>query len=646
MTPRTRRLAVLLLVGLLVVPGQAAGAVSGSPELSVSLADETVTSGDDTTLSFTLTNEGQVDQGAGGSLGDVVTTARGVDATLHANGAPIEIETGTQSLGRLQQGGQAQLGYDISVDEDADPGRYTLELAVEYQYTSTISESIGSRNHDTATREFDVAVVIDDRARFEIVSTDANVRVGASGTVDVTMRNTGSETANATSVALESQNTDLTFDGTTTTTRYAGDWEPSETRTLSYRVTAAPDARQQRYGFSATATFEDENGVTHTSETLSLGVTPQPEQSFTVVGVDEDVTIGDTGTIAVTLRNTGSIPVTDATVTLESRTGRLQFGNGSSASRFVGEWEPSAERTTTYDVTVTDDAETRQYALQATVGYDDPDGDSATSAPLAFGVTPSPDQGFTLSNVSSTLRVGEEGTLRGTITNEGATTARNVVVRFTTDAQQINPVTRSYAVGSLEPGTSATFDISAEVTSAADAGYRQLSFVADYRTSEGQQRTSDDLLVRERIGSGGDVFAVEPVNATYSPGSGGELAVRVTNTGTETLSSISAKLFADDPISADTKEAFIEELGPGESTVVTLEASVTSGALPKTYPVSLDFQYEDSDGDTHVSDSYQVAVTVREPTESDGGGGGPPLALFGLGAVGIVGVGGYLRFRG
>lgn len=524
-----RQTAVLLLVGLFVVPSQAAGVVQGSPDLSVSLAEKTVTPGEDTTLEFTLTNEGQVQTGEDLSGSTVVTTARGVDVTLEATDAPITVETGVRSLGRLKQGGQARLGYNIAVDRDAKPGTYTMEVTAEYRHTSVVSERTGARNHQTVIRHFDVTVEIDDRAQFEMVSVSDEVAAGSSGTVEVTIQNTGSEAATASSVTLESLNSDLTFDGAASTTRYAGEISPGETQTLFYRVTAVPEAEQQQYGFSATVDFEDEDRVARTSEALSLGVTPRPSHSFR------------------------------------------------------------------------------------------------------------------LSNVDSSLRVGEEGSIRGTITNEGETPAHNLVVRYTGESRQINPVARTHAVGTLEPGASANFSVNVEVTGAADAGPRQFEFVAEYRNTENEQRTSEDLLVRERVAPGGDVFVVEPVEATYAPGGGGELDVRVTNAGNERLSSISAKLFADDPISADSKEAFIPELGPGESTVVTFETSVADGALSKTYPVSLDFQYEDSRGDTHVSDSHQIAVDVTEPTEDDGGGGETPL-LVGLGAVGLIGVGGYLRY--
>jgi hypothetical protein len=93
-------------------------------------------------------------------------------------------------------------------------------------------------------------------------------------------------------------------------------------------------------------------------------------------------------------------------------------------------------------------------------------------------------------------------------------------------------------------------------------------------------------------------------------------------------------LFVDDPISSDDDEAFIGELGPGESAEITFEVSTAGSTFAKDYPVSVDFEYDREDGTTQVSDTFRLPVTVEE-----GGGGGLPITLVaGLGALVLIGV--------
>ena len=527
---RWKPAAVVLVVVLLIVPAPALGVVRGSPELTVSAPENRFVAGENTQFEVTLTNEGDLDTGSARnpSLNSEVTNARALEATLQARNAPVDIRTDTRSVSRLPQGGAAPLPYSISVDEGAEPGTYQMELNVRYRYTSTIAEQTGARNQNTRNRSFDVTIRVDERAQFEVVDTESNLRVGSTGTVSVTMRNDGSETATDTTVALDSLNGDLTLGGAGTASRFVGNWEPGEQRTVDYEVVATESAEQQRYTFRATANFEDSDGITRQSEALPLGVMPSPETAFS------------------------------------------------------------------------------------------------------------------LSNVDSNLRVGEERTLEGTITNDADNTVEDVVVQFTTENENISPAERDYSVGTLAPGESADFQYTVEVAESTDAGPRQFSFVAEYRDETGDTLTGDTLNLREFVRPETSTFDVNAVGSTVQNGGSTEMSVVVTNQGNETLTDISAKLFADSPISADDDEAYVSELEPGEAANLTFSVGA-SGALPKDYPVSIDFQYDDADGDTLISNTYRVPVTVTEP---EGDGGGPPLVIIGgVSLVALVAIGGYLRFR-
>lgn len=636
------QIAVLLVVVSMVAPAPAVAQVKGSPELTASVGDGRVIPGEDTTLTVTLANRGDVTEGSDLSLTSEVTTAQGVKVDLRSRGAPVSVRTGTQTTGTLAKGQSQPFDFDISVDEDAEPGTYDMAVVVEYKYVSEINTANQNTLERTTTERFNVDVTVEDRARFEVVDTETDVRIDSSGTVDVTMENIGTEAASNTEVALSSSNSDLTFgNGANSATRFKGTWEPGEQKTVEYQVAASSSAKEQSYAFTATARFEDTDGTSHESEPLTLGVTPLREQRFNVLETESRVAVGDTGTVTLTMQNDGAIDVSDATVTLESRSSDIVFGNASSASRFVGSWAAGGNKTVEFDATARSNADTRSYALDASVTFEDQNGDSGQSRSVSLGVTPRPEMAFSLDNISSDLKVGEERTIRGTITNDGETVARDVVVQFTTDNSNVNPTDTEYSVGTLQPGESAEFDFSVEISDSAAAGPRQFAFVAEYRNSEDETRRSDSLLTRQDVGPKTDTFDVDVSKGKVANGNTGEIQVAVTNTENETLSDISAKLFADDPISAEDSEGFISELKPGETETINFTVSA-SGAINKDYPISMDFQYTDGDGDTLVSDTYRTAVTV---TTSEGGGGGLSLILVGLGVAAIVGIGGYIRFR-
>jgi hypothetical protein len=373
-------------------------------------------------------------------------------------------------------------------------------------------------------------------------------------------------------------------------------------------------------------------------ETLRVKIRIEEDAAFRIVGVDSTVQVGDTGDVTLQVENTGSATARDASVTLQSSNGQIVFGQSASASRYVGAWEPGATREVTFQTTATPDSSVQQYALTATVDYTDPDGQPAASDALSTGITPVDEQTFSLSADDVSLRVGREGTVRGIVTNDGPRPVTDAVVEFTTQSTTVSVQERAFAVGDLDVGESAEFSFATEVSDAADAGTRQFGYRVTYQDTDGDARRSDPLNARVTVQERESRFDVEIVNRTLAAGDSRTATLRVTNAGDEPVSNLQLKAFADDPLSLGDDTAFADALAPGESTELTVELSAGGDALAKTYSFSVDFQFEDADGESTLSETYTVPVDVTEPADDGGSPLTNPLVL-GVGLLGLVVVG-------
>jgi hypothetical protein len=434
-------------------------------------------------------------------------------------------------------------------------------------------------------------------------------------------------------------------------TRLLGTVQEGRPATVSVRVKVPAGADPGTYDVPVDLEYRHRNesgDVVEKSTTVYAEIRIDERPRFEIVDTQASTPVGDTGTVEVTVENVGAATAQDATVSLQSTTSDIVFGESASTSQYVGEWEPGETRTLEFDATATPSAEQRNYPLQAVVSYEDADGVPGESRPLSFGITPLAEQEFAVSNVESTLHVGEEGTVTAEIVNTGERRVDNVVVVFDPNNPRVNPAETQYAVGSLGPGESVEVSFDATVSDSAEAGPRQFSLTVQYRNVEGDQRRSDPLDLQATIGENRPVFGVEGVGTTITAGQGGTIEMEITNNRDETLRDISAKLFADGPIGASDDEAFVQELAPGESETIVFGISADGSALEKTYPVKVDFQYDDEDGDSFVSDTYQVPVEVEKP-EDDGSdlpfGLSLPLVLGGLAVLVVLGAGGYLYVR-
>ncbi|WP_435195251.1 COG1361 S-layer family protein [Natronomonas sp. EA1] len=632
---------VLLLVGSLLAPMTVGAIVEGDPVISLSASDNRVVAGETTTVGVTVMNTGDVENGGSvpGSERQV-TTARGLTLSMSSGNAPVSVRTGTVAVGSVPEGAVGPLQFQLVVDEDADPGKYRVPVEVSYTHTRTISEQ-GSRafTDREVTETKYVTVIVEEAPRFEVVSAETDAAAGGSGAVDLTLRNVGSATAHDAQVSLASRTGSLTFGQSGSAETFVGEWAPGETRTVSATASVAAQTATRSLPLTATVSFDRPDGIAGT-DSVQFGVTPEAENRVTVTDVSSAVAVGDSGTVTVTLENAAGQDLEDATVTLASQNGALTFGGSPTATVFVGEWAAGESRDLTVEAAFARGAEPRSYAVEATTSYDY-EGSTVETSPSRFGVTPAGEQAFSLSNTASTLRVGAEGTLSGTVTNDGPGPAENAVVVLQPTAANVNAVETEYALGDLQSGESAEFTFDVEISDNARDGPRQFSYVVRYANDD-TTKTSDQLYDRQTVAPERPVFAVETRNATLSPGGSARFVVSVTNQGDEPVSDISAKLFADAPVSTSDDEAFIDALEPGETREVVFQLSVAGSAIEKTYPVSVDFQYEEADGDTKLSDTYRLPVTVQA---SGGGGGLLSFAPAGLAALGLALGGVVIRFR-
>jgi hypothetical protein len=593
-------------------------------QFSLGGVDADLSVGESGTISGTITNEGP-------------ETATNAVLRFAPNGSRAVVPRQSQYvLGSLDPGESESFELPVAVNSTAEPGERQVPFVVQYY------DSNGNPlRSETLTARVDIGEETDD---FEIVDVDSNVESGEDGTLSVTMENTGGNVTDAT-VSFQSLSSGILFGQSANASQYVEDWDTGDRRTFEFDVTAAQSTTNRSYPMQASVSYTDSDGDQGRSGPFTFGVTPaEGQDDFEVVSSSTDVQVGDTGTVSVTLENTGA-NASEAMVSLQSLSGDITFGRAANATQFIGEWPVGARRTVTINATASNQTDIRSYPFQASVSYDDPDGDRSRAGPFTVGVTPQPEQNFGITNTTSTLRVGDEGNVTATITNRGPQNVSNAVVRLVTQSQNLNPQETEAAIGSLSAGESANVSFPVEVTDSAEAGQRQLSFVVEYDNQDGEPRRSGTLDTQVEVAPQRESFTVERANASVDAGSSNTVTLNVTNNRGTAMQNINAKAYADDPLSISSSEAYIAQLAPGETQQITFDVSASGSATAGQYPLSVDFEYETASGDSKLSQTYEVPVNVAA---AEGGGILSSLGLTaGLAALLVVlGVGWVWSRRG
>jgi hypothetical protein len=540
-----RRFSVLAVVGLLllapVVPAMASNVVAGNPELSLSVADDTFRANGAATLGVVATNDGDIDDGGVARFEDEVQTARSVQMRVIERRTPdgIDVKTGTVTTGSLGPGGTAEFGFDLEIG-DVEPGTYTIPVEVSYRHARAIlfdETPSGPAEIEYTwldeTRTVDLEIRIEERAEFDIVSEGSNeLFAGDTGSLAVTVENTGSRVARNATVRLASRASGLFFGNpekpSTETGVFVRSLAPGETRRVSVQVGADADLSPGTYPVDAVVSYRDGNDIGKRSDTLTTGVRVRPERSFAI----EEL----------------------------------------SAANF---------------------------------------------------------------------RVDEsEAKLTGRLVNTGPATARNVVVRMR-DHGTVTPTNGEAAVGDLEPGQSTTVSFTAAIAGDAEPGVNSFAFEVEYENADGDVRTvTNPIRKTATIEPERDRFEVTDVSTTVTPGGTARLSADLRYVGDEPISAVNARLFTSDPLSSSDDGAFLGRMESGETATATFRVSATGDALAKEYGASIEIRYDEADGDTEFTDGMPIGVAVDEPS------GGPPVPPVVVGAVVVLAVvGGVVWYR-
>jgi MYXO-CTERM domain-containing protein len=414
---------------------------------------------------------------------------------------------------------------------------------------------------------------------------------------------------------------------------------PEDAEEGEYEIEVELEYRHTSRVFDRAGTQGDR---THTV-TRDIDIEIDDAPRFDLTELETTAQVDDSGPTTAEIENVGGEPAEDLTVELTSTSQRVSFGDSPSETASVSSLAPGETATIRYDVRFGPRASERAYPFDATVTYEDLDGIPGTDSQPTLDVTPMAEQTFEITDTESTLRVGEEGDLMGTVTNTGPVAVDSVSVQYSDEYPNIVPIERDVAVGTLDPGESAAFRLPLEVTREADPVAKSVAMSVSYRSDENELNRYEDVDAFAEVAERRDQFLIDVEENEIPAGSERLINVTVTNNLDEPVSDVEAKLFTDSPIGAgDDDEAYAESLEPGESTTTSFRISADSGAAPRTYSVEMDFRYDDEDGTSKVSETYRAAIDVTESED-----GGPSwLLIGGLLVVVALGAGALWRRRG
>jgi hypothetical protein len=498
----TARVAMTTVVALLVVLAGVATPVSAAtysenqaPELVTSVqGSNVVVPGETTTLQLGVQNRGTAVTDSKGSISELASAlntagvqpgaAMATTARVESGGAPVTVRNGVQSVGTISPDGNRQLGLDLEVREDAAPGVYRLPVTFEYQYVGNVGvdgdETFVTRRDVSVETHVTVRVESAVRLGVETVSGE-NLQAKEDGRLTVTVRNEGSETASDAELLV--QKTEQVIPRTNGLS--LGTLDPGETATATFRVGISEIEAEDTYAVPFKLRYEDDNGVVQESQVRTGQVVIEDAPTFDLSTTATDLYVDSTGTVTLSVTNTGDRPVENARAVFHP----TEPFSPLSTSASLGTLAPGETATAQFKLEVADRAIAQDYPLTFTVAYDDVYRETVESDRLTVPVTVGPEMTVDTGG-SPSVAAGSTETVEVTVTNTGAGVMRDAVARINVNTPFETDDDTAY-VGDLAPGESRTVTFTVSADAAATPKTYSVDTTVKYDNAFGRSVVTD-----------------------------------------------------------------------------------------------------------------------------------------------------------
>ena len=382
-------------VGAVQFVDSAAALSSSNSDVDAYAPDNTIEPGTTSTLSVQFANDGSIEHGAPANRDRVTMVRNVVIEEYDTNGAPVTVETGTQSIGSISENKPVSVPIEIDVPENAAPGTYEMELKIRF----TTTDQLGQEEQELNRLEYEtVTFEISDDPQFELTRGDTSqLRADENSLLDVNVKNTGGETARDVAVSLSSQSAELIFSGGKGAVARIDSLAPGETTQVTYEVAVGANAPARLYELNGAASYTNAQGIDGRDKDLSVGAEVAPRREDFSVDVDESVvTVGSSRLITAEVTNNRDQRLTD----IEASLGTSDPLDSDDDSGYIAALDPGESETITFELSATGDANPKTYAAAVDFRYDDARGISRMSETYQLPVDVETDDGMELASIS------------------------------------------------------------------------------------------------------------------------------------------------------------------------------------------------------------------------------------------------------
>jgi hypothetical protein len=353
----------------------------------------------------------------GVTLAPPCTTAISVTAALKSTSPSIEVLSGPTAVGTLPRGmTTAQpVTFQLQVAEDAQPGTYSLQVELKYQYLQNVNwlnpiqlvpAGVTSSTYQpefafywgNKEQQAEIPITVVGTYFSVAVTHTEGVRVGTTGVITLNIQNSGGDQADeVTAEVVPGVNFSPLGPAS-----FLGDIPGGSSVTTQFKVSVSPEAIAKDCPLDILIKYKDGKNIPRQLP-LTVGIPVAEEVKFELQPTQVDggnLTPGAEKIIEIPVVNASDYEVKDATarINIVDPFSTAPFSTTDDTA-YIGTLQPGESGTAKFRITVDTDAVAKTYTLEVEVKYWDSLDNSYISQPMRAVVTVQPSSGLSVTTI-------------------------------------------------------------------------------------------------------------------------------------------------------------------------------------------------------------------------------------------------------
>ncbi len=446
------------------------------------------------------------------------------------------------------------------------------------------------------------AVLASEAEFFATGVSPTHIRAGETATLNITLKNLGTEQAVRVSAGLDPGDlapidpvgptkTQIEVAHGAAPASSFGAVNQAEEIILSFSVKVKPNASAGTYNLPLILNWSGSDGASR-SQTIYLGIVVESNH-FTALSITGFrptlISPGEETTLSFTLSNEGDITLENIEVSWTSGDGSFK-PLGSVETAYIELLDPKGDELISFKASADQNASSGLHSLDISLTYQDASGKKKTASYTpAVEVERAPEPELNIKMGPLSLSPGGTFAVEMDISNNGASSLHDIVVVWSSEDKAILPAggDNRIALNGLEAGATATVPI--DVIAGFTTGVYPVDIEVSYY-DELDKLHKHSTTIGAQIGGGTD-FQV-----SLQQSSGTEQSITVGNIGANTATAVVVSIPRQDGYAAvGPSEVFLGNLDPGDFSVASFNVAPRTGGSSRQ-PLEIDVAYTGTDG--------------------------------------------------